>query len=152
MYMSEPTYRGVAQLAAAVNQGQLTVEQAAEQIAQDQQANPTREDVIPAGIADVPSLFAWADGWVGGQREQREQRAISLTAFAPGMGGMTGIPLAVGLHLLAEGKWVKRGVLTPEAAFEPDAFLRVFSRYCTYPEPVAPDAFVYVTSSRHETA
>ncbi|CCH51844.1 hypothetical protein BN8_00797 [Fibrisoma limi BUZ 3] len=149
MHMQEATYQGIAQLAAAVNQGQLTVAEAADKIAQEQQANPTREDILPADAAEVPSLFAWGEGWIDGQREQR---AISLRAFAPGMGGMTGIPLAVGLSLLAEGQLIKRGVLTPEAAFDPDAFLRVFSQYCTYPAPVAADQFVHLTSSSHETA
>ncbi|RIV17873.1 saccharopine dehydrogenase [Fibrisoma montanum] len=149
MHMQEATYLGIAQLAAAVNQGQLTVAEAADQIAQEQQTNPTPEDIIPGDVAEVPSLFAWGEGWIGGQRKQL---AISLTAFAPGMGGMTGIPLAVGLSLLAEGQLTKRGVLTPEAAFDPDAFLRVFSQYCTYPAPVAANQFVHLTSSSHETA
>ncbi|MDO1451869.1 saccharopine dehydrogenase NADP-binding domain-containing protein [Rhodocytophaga aerolata] len=143
MHMSHQTYEGIIQLAKAVNEGQMSVEQAAARIAQDQLDNPTLEDIIPAGSGAVPSLFAWAQG---SSKGKREQRAIGLRAFAPGMGGMTGIPLAVGLYLLAEGQLTKRGVLTPEAAFNPDAFLHIFSQYCTYPKPVTPDELVYITS------
>jgi saccharopine dehydrogenase-like NADP-dependent oxidoreductase len=63
------------------------------------------------------------------------------------MGGMTGIPLAVGLSLLAEGRLTKRGVLTPEEAFDPDTFLHIFNQYCSYPAPVTSEEFVHITTS-----
>ncbi len=93
-------------------------------------------------MGEVPSLFAWAEGW---SRGQWGQRAIGLRAYPPGgMGSMTGIPLAVGLRLLLEEKLTKKGVLTPEEAFDPDAFFGLFAPYCTYPAPVTEGQFIHL--------
>ena len=145
MHLHPSTLEAITQLAAAVQGGQLSVAGAAAAIAQAQQANPAGEAPIPAGTGEVPSLFAWGEGW---SRGLWVQRAIGLRAYpAGGMGSMTGIPLAVGLGLLLAEKLTKRGVLTPEEAFDPEAFFEAFAPYCTYPAPVPEGRLIHLTAS-----
>jgi saccharopine dehydrogenase-like NADP-dependent oxidoreductase len=142
MHLHPSTLEAITQLAGAVQGGQLSVAGAAAAIAQAQQAKPAGEAPIPAGEGEIPSLFAWAEGWSQGRWVQR---AIGLRAYPPGgMGSMTGIPLAVGLALLLEEKLTKKGVLTPEEAFDPDAFFGLFAPYCTYPAPVTEGRLIHL--------
>jgi saccharopine dehydrogenase-like NADP-dependent oxidoreductase len=45
------------------------------------------------------------------------------------MGPATGIPLAIGAILAAQGRLAGPGVLPPEAAIEPDAFFQIFGQF-----------------------
>jgi saccharopine dehydrogenase-like NADP-dependent oxidoreductase len=49
------------------------------------------------------------------------------------MAGVTGVPLALGLEMFARGTIERRGVLTPEAAIDPDAFFDALAPHCTPP-------------------
>jgi saccharopine dehydrogenase-like NADP-dependent oxidoreductase len=54
---------------------------------------------------------------------------IDNKSAPPGkMGGITGVPLAVGLFLLASGKITRTGVFAPEAGVDPDDFLMSWHR------------------------
>ncbi|WP_420753783.1 saccharopine dehydrogenase family protein [Rhodococcus sp. O3] len=68
----------------------------------------------------LPPVWALATGSVSG----RKQTIMTyLNGRLPGMmGGSTGIPLAVGLQMLADGEIGAPGVLYPETAFEPALF------------------------------
>lgn len=83
------------------------------------------------GSARFPMLFAYAEG----EKDGRAARAASeLTSLPPGsMGGMTGIPLAVGLQLLGSGRLERRGVFAPEEAIDPDAFFERLAPLCSPP-------------------
>jgi saccharopine dehydrogenase-like NADP-dependent oxidoreductase len=47
---------------------------------------------------------------------------------------MTGIPMSIGVQLLARGDVTARGVLAPEAAFEPTQFIAELARRGIYVE------------------
>jgi saccharopine dehydrogenase-like NADP-dependent oxidoreductase len=79
----------------------------------------------------LPPIFAFAEGTRGG----KPARAGSFVTAAPsgGMAGVTGVPLALGLEMFARGTIERRGVLTPEAAIDPDAFFDALAPHCTPP-------------------
>ena len=83
------------------------------------------------GGAPLPMLFGYAEG----ARDGREARAAaSLTSLPPGsMGGMTGVPLAVGLEMLHAGIIDRKGVFAPEEAIDPDAFFDRLAPLCSPP-------------------
>ncbi len=122
----------VTQIRDAIDAGQLTVEQAAQMITQpmpeDMKASARMERVKAPGL---PPLFALASGTRDGT--PRRVGALILGAPAGGMGGITGIPLALGLSLLESGSIARPGVFTPEAAIEPDAFFEALAPFCSAP-------------------
>ena len=74
----------------------------------------------------LPPVWALTTGTVSG----RKQTILThLNGRLPGrMGGSTGIPLAVGLQMLADGKIGAPGVLYPETAFEPALFFDLLGK------------------------
>lgn len=50
---------------------------------------------------------------------------------AGGMGAGTGIPVALGVQLLHEGKITKSGAFAPEGAIDPIDFFELYEKYCT---------------------
>ncbi len=89
------------------------------------------------GGATLPMLFAYAEG----EKDGRAARtAAELASLPPGsMGGMTGIPLAVGLHLLGSGCLERHGVFAPEEVIDPDAFFERLAPLCSPPRDGAHD-------------
>lgn len=92
-------------------------------------------ELIQALVANVepsetllPSLFAVATGSRHGQRAS----AAATISSAPigSMGAITGIPMAIGLKMIAEGKIERPGVFAPEAVIDPDAFFDALAPYC----------------------
>ncbi|MFL7871938.1 MAG: hypothetical protein AB8I58_24125, partial [Anaerolineales bacterium] len=72
----------------------------------------TDTDKIKDKTPRLPSLFAYAKGHKDGN-----EKAVGVTVLAGasgGMGGATGIPMAVGLKLLHSGKITRHGVFAPE--------------------------------------
>ncbi len=76
----------------------------------------------------LPPLFAL----VRGQREGRPATvaAAILSAPAVGMGGATGVPLAVGFQVARPDRAVRRGVFAPEQLVDPEAFFTALAPLC----------------------
>jgi saccharopine dehydrogenase-like NADP-dependent oxidoreductase len=75
----------------------------------------------------LPPLFGLAAGTRAGHPAAA---AVALTRY-PGtsMGAVTGVPLAVGLQLLAAGSLAGPGVFAPEAIVDPDTLLAAFAAH-----------------------
>lgn len=68
-----------------------------------------------------------------GETSNKEKKRIIIgLARAPygGMAGITGIPLAIAAQMIIEGKIMKKGVLTPEEAINPNEFFERFASFC----------------------
>lgn len=93
----------------------------------------------------LPTLFGYAEG----EKDGRGARASAeLTSLPHGsMGGMTGIPLAVGLHMLGNGFADRHGVFAPEEVIDPDAFFDHLAPLCSPPRKGADD-LVMITVAR----
>lgn len=136
----------LAQIRDAIDAGQLTVEEAAKTM-----SGPVPDDMKASMGEEVtlPPLFALAIGSSGGV----PKRVGAFVQGAPdgGMGGVTGIPLALGLPLLSLGRIAKRGVFAPEAVIDPDEFFTLLAPYCKAPGSSTPFAspgeFVRVTEA-----
>lgn len=74
----------------------------------------------------LPPLFAWAEG----RKNDAPMRVVVEVGDMPagGMGAATGIPLAMGLKLLAAGQLDRPGVFPPEELIEPRTFLQLLAR------------------------
>lgn len=94
--------------------------------------SPKRRSVqrLP-GASAIPELFALARGRKNG-KEHCVGATIASTP-AGGMGGVTGVPLAVGLKLLVEGRIAARGVHAPEACIDPAVFFDALAPLCSPP-------------------
>ncbi|MEE8550375.1 MAG: hypothetical protein V3T08_03885 [Gemmatimonadota bacterium] len=90
----------------------------------------------PVGTTELPPLYALAIG----SRDGAPRRCGALVLGGPpgGMGGATGVPLAIGLALLESGKIKRRGVMAPEGAFDSDAFFEIAAPYCIAPGASSP--------------
>jgi saccharopine dehydrogenase-like NADP-dependent oxidoreductase len=86
-------------------------------------------EVTRAGAPRLPPLFAIAKGRQGG-REASVAAAV-LSAPAVGMGGATGVPLALGLGIVRPDGEVRRGVFAAEAMVDPDEFFERLAPLCT---------------------
>jgi saccharopine dehydrogenase-like NADP-dependent oxidoreductase len=89
----------------------------------------------------LPPLFGLAAGTHAGRPATA---AVALTRY-PGtsMGAVTGIPLAVGLQLLAAGAIVGPGVFAPEAIIDPGTFITALAAHV----PAAAGEMTVVTRS-----
>lgn len=123
-------------LAAGIDSGAFSLEDAsAELVKEDAKSRASLIDRVLTRILAfvegpaMPAIFALAQG----EKDGRPAIAGAHLATTPedGMAGITSVPLAIGLKLLAQGKIPATGVLTPEAAFDPDAFFAALSPYCT---------------------
>lgn len=80
------------------------------------------------GHMPLPPIFALARGRRNG--EPASVAATLLSGPAGGIGGLTGVPLALGARMLASGALRKPGVWAPEAALDPVAFLDALAPLC----------------------
>ena len=63
---------------------------------------------------------------------------VTITAAVPGgMGGATGILMAIGLQLFNSGKIKDHGVFAPEQVIDPDVFFNELAPLCAVPSPRA---------------
>jgi len=100
-------------------------------------------ELLGAGAAKLPPLFAIAVG-----RKDTRPAAVAatvLSAPATGMGGATGVPLAVGLAVVRPDREQKRGVFAPEAIVDPEDF---FDRLAPLCDPVKNSAAALLLISR----
>lgn len=86
----------------------------------------TREKVLSGKIP--PPMFALAKGIKDGKHTT--VFCSLLSAPAGGMGGATGVPLAIGAFWLAAGKLEMHGVFAPEAIIDPEMFFECLAPLC----------------------
>lgn len=132
MVLSRSTALALRDLRNRIDGGRMSADEAAAQIGKDL-AHPSwigqlAETLLrPFDGPAFPSLFALAKGRLDGRDRVA---AAHLSATLPhGMAGITGIPLALGVGLLAEGHITGTGVMAPEAAFEPDRLIEALGPY-----------------------
>lgn len=85
-------------------------------------------------VRPLPGLFAYATGQKDGKpaRVSAHLNAKPYGGLAKDtMGSITGVPLAVGLHLFDNMERKKPGVFPPESILDPDAFFDVLAPLCT---------------------
>lgn len=139
--MTGPTslMAAVTELRDAIDAGQLTVEQAAQMMSQPMPDDLKKSMLAERGTtSELPPLFALATGSKNGA--PRSIGALILGAPSGGMGGITGIPLALGLPLFASSEAPRRGVFAPEGAVDPDAFFEALAPFCRAPGSETPFA------------
>ncbi len=113
-------FERLGEIADQINSGRASLEEAGRQVAAG----------LPGGGSRPPriSVFAWAKGEKDGA-----QATIGATIYSlpgGGMGGSTGVPLAVVLDLFNAGLITERGVCAPEAAIDPSAFFDRLAPLC----------------------
>lgn len=99
------------------------------------------------GESPLPPVFAFA---LGEKNGSAAAIAATIRSTPPGkMGGATGVPLAIGLSLMADGLANKPGVFAPEGLLDPDEFFNRLAPLCEMPHASAED-FVLITRSWEE--
>lgn len=144
MVLSELDAMAVTEMGKLIDAGTLTVEEAAaiitDSIAASRAPGATDSPPQERKLPSFPPLFALAQGCKDGKALQS---FAHLTALPPGgMAGATGVPLAVGLKMLAQGLISRRGVFAPEAGINLTKFFDMLHPHATYPHPVQPEKFV----------
>lgn len=102
------------------------------------------EQAARTGRMGLPPLFALARGQHAGQ--PASAAVTLLSAPAGGIGGTTGIPLAVCVSMLVAGEITRHGVFAPEAGIDPRRFLDALAPLCT-PARRGADELLLVTRS-----
>lgn len=116
-------------LGAAIDAGDLSVEEAAAQMEGPVPPELRKAAASESGGVRLPPLFALARGRRGS--ESVDVGALVRGMPSGGMGGATGVPLAVGLSLFAQGRLERRGVFAPEGVMDPDAFFDGLAPLCS---------------------
>lgn len=149
MVISPGLERMLRAIAKAVDGGQLTIAEAVQLIMspeEDQGSQPQDDERNKEKPPRLPGLFAYAKGLKDGK-----EKSVGVTVTASvggGMGGATGIPMAIGLKLLHSGKITHHGVFAPEQVIDPDDFFDEFGPLCTVPSAKAnAEEMLLVTSS-----
>ena len=102
----------------------------------------------PRGERALPNLFAVACGTHAGRPARV---ASTLLSVPPGkMGGVTGIPLAIGGVLMAKGKITRKGVFAPEGGIDPRDFFNELAPLCA-PARSDADDLLLITRSWENT-
>lgn len=122
-------------LAALIDAGLLSIERAAgwlerlEGVGRPAKApEDYMREIAEERTSKLPPLFAVASGRKRGA--PASAAAALLSAPAVGMGGATGVPLAVGLAVLQPTGQVERGVFAPESILDAKAFFDRLAPYC----------------------
>jgi saccharopine dehydrogenase-like NADP-dependent oxidoreductase len=109
-----------------IDEGAMSIRDAA-QLLSARDVNAPRAVDPAIREATIPPVFALAEGERDGQRVRVGARAAALPS--EGMGGATGVPVAVGLVLLRDGK-ITDGVHAPETAFPSEHFFAALAPHC----------------------
>lgn len=129
-------------LRGSIDSGTLTLEAAAQAFL-DQVLPQAQQPSVYAG-ARLPSLFAVAFGQKAGQPMTA---AASLRVLPEGgMGGATGVPLALFAEFAHNGGLNKAGVYAPEAIFPSSAFFDLLARQITGSGTAAADLLEITTA------
>jgi saccharopine dehydrogenase-like NADP-dependent oxidoreductase len=150
MTMGRGNLRALRGIALLIDAGLLSLERAAgwvERLEGVGRPVKTPEDyareVAEGRTPRLPPLFAVAIG----RKDGRPASAAAALLSAPpvGMGGATGVPLAVGLAVLRPDREVTRGVFAPEAILDATTF---FDRLAPHCRPLKANARDLVLVSR----
>jgi saccharopine dehydrogenase-like NADP-dependent oxidoreductase len=151
MTMSPSNLRGMRALRFLVDTGLVSVERAAawvewlEGVGKPvKTVNDYVAEIIDERTLRLPPLFAVARGHKNGKPATTAATIVSAPPI--GMGGATGVPLAVGLAVVRPESSEQRGVFAAEAIVDPGAF---FDRLAPLCDPVKNDRndLVVVTRS-----
>lgn len=110
-------------IAREVDEGRVTIPEAVQLIMspdEDRESQAHDDGPNEEESPRLPGLFAYAKGLRDGK-----EKSVGVTVTASvgdGMGGATGIPMAIGLKLLYSGKIARHGVFAPEQVIDPDDF------------------------------
>lgn len=140
-------------LADKVNQGQLSVDEAADKLAQQDAAGIVGLGGLMKILlgklkrpVKLPEVFALAEGRKNGRTASVACALMAVPAYD--MGACTGIPMAVALRLYLDGKVNQPGVHAPETIIDPDDFFAAFLPYCRLPKaPRSVDELVRIDRS-----
>ena len=88
----------------------------------EKQGIDSRLNLKNTNLSEPPPLYALAIGLKDGEKASCGTMFNSSELIS--MGEATGIPLACGLKLLADGKILKKGVFAPEGAINPNDFFK----------------------------
>jgi saccharopine dehydrogenase-like NADP-dependent oxidoreductase len=121
-----------------IDSGQLSAEAAALELMKNQGFRMSmtldqEQEMRARRVSQTPYLTAIARGQKNGKQATAFARLNRVPPY--GMGANTGIPAAIGVAMLVEGVVARKGVLTPEQAFDPAEFFRRFEAY--YPSSEA---------------
>jgi hypothetical protein len=119
-------------IAAEIDAGRITAVQGAQMLVSPAAQQAAPESTPPAQKEPrLPPLFALA----GGTREGKPASVGATVLGMPsgGMGGSTGVPMAVGLAMVARGAIDRRGAFAPESVIDPDAFFDELAPLCSPP-------------------
>lgn len=126
-------------LADKVNKGQITVDEAADRLAQQDTAGIIGLRGLLKILlgklrrpVELPEAFALAEGLKDGKPASVACALMAAPAYD--MGECTGIPMAVALRLYLDGKINQPGVHAPETIIDPDDFFAAFLPYCRLPK------------------
>lgn len=114
----ESTFDGLRLIAKLVDDGELTVHQGADAIAN---APPSGNRKPRPDRKTLPPLFAWASGRIAGEPAVVSAHVRSMPGG--GMAGATSVPLSLALLMFAGDKQLPTGVFAPEEVLDPDTFL-----------------------------
>lgn len=125
-------------IAREVDEGRVTIPEAVQLIMspdEDRESQAHDDGPNEEESPRLPGLFAYAKGLRDGK-----EKSVGVTVTASvgdGMGGATGIPMAIGLKLLYSGKIARHGVFAPEQVIDPDDFFDELGPLCTVPSAKA---------------
>ena len=149
MVLPPPLVSFLTNIAAEIDNGRMTIPVAVEQVVNFKMPAESASALTSAESPEIqlPSLFAYARGMRNGKKT-----AVGVTTTSGvigGMGGATGVPMAIGLKMLSQKKITRKGVFAPEAGIDPDAFFDEFGPLCK--PPVAnTDELLMITTSIEE--
>lgn len=123
------SFDGLKMLAELVDNGSLTLREAADEIFKDAMGRKGgRGDTDGASATKPPALFGWARGHHAGRPAVA---AAHVRTLPPGgMAGATSVPLSLVLPLFQKGFAGRAGVFTPEELIEPTEFLSMLASRC----------------------
>jgi saccharopine dehydrogenase-like NADP-dependent oxidoreductase len=135
----------VRSIANEIDAGRISAEQGAALLSTPIPTGPPDRPTSERKEPRLPPLFAVARGIRDGNPATVGATVRGMPSG--GMAGATGVPLAVGLSLLAGGRIDRSGVFPPEAAIEPDAFFDALATRCSPPFEQGVGMVVLATSS-----
>ena len=129
-----------------IDAGRLSIDAAAEQVfapSAGQKVKALVRSIRCADSGSLPFFFALARGMRGGRRVTV---GVRMTAMPEGMDGVTGIPLALGLRQILDGRMREAGVHPPEAVIDPKVLFDALAPSCTPPRRALSDLIVVTES------